>query len=145
VGKALLRLSYNPRTPVTDHYYVLPAGQASGGGTIDPTTFTQKGGNNENGDLCANAFAKASTVNSYWNTNNPDGTNKIYNNKINANLKLPVTVGSGSPYYLVQPEYYYSPPNSQCVLAPSEVVTLPTVTRTITFVNAFKDSNQVRS
>ena len=126
-----------------DHYYVLPPGQTSGGGVINPSTYTQRGGNNENGDLCANAFAKQSTVNSYFNTNNPAKTNAIYQNKINANLKLPVTVGTGSPYYLVQPEYYFSPPNSQCLMAPSELVPLATVTRTLTFVNAFKDTNQV--
>jgi hypothetical protein len=110
------------------------------------TTFTQRGGRaaSDAADLCAYGFGKAGTVPQYYNTNNPSGPAGPYRNAINANLKLPVTVGTGSPYYLVQLLYYYRPPHSQCVLAPSEAIPLANTTRRLTFVNAYPDGNQYR-
>ena len=79
-----------------------------------------------------------------YHTNNVEGGYAAYDNLINANLKLDVTVGSGSPYQLVQQQYVYAPPKSQCALTPINLPSLPapTVESWMTFYNALQDSNQ---
>jgi hypothetical protein len=79
-----------------------------------------------------------------YHTNNVEGGYAAYDNLINANLKLDVTVGSGSPYHLVQQQYVTAPPKSQCAMTPFNLPSLPapTVESWMTFYNAFSDSNQ---
>ena len=127
-----------------DRYYVPPAPVANPAGGA---TFTRRGGAgaSDAADLCAYGFAKAATLHAYYNTNNPAGPAGPYRNAINANLRLPVTIGAGSPYYLLQLLYYYRPPHSQCVLAPSEATLLANTTRRLTFINAYPDGNQYRA
>ena len=92
----------------------------------------------EDGDLCAWSFGSNPT--SQFNTlNTPTFAG---NGEMNANLKLPVTIGTGSPYYLVQMQYVYSPPNSQCAMTPKNLPTLSTTSTAVHYLsvyNAFKD------
>jgi hypothetical protein len=55
-----------------------------------------------------------------------------------------VTVGSGSPYYLLEQQYVTAPPNSQCAMTPFNLPVLPaaTVESWMTFYNAVEDNNQ---
>ena len=58
----------------------------------------------------------------------------VLNNVINANLLI------NGVYYLVQQEYVYSPPNSQCALTTANLPTVPaaTVTSSLSFYNGYK-------
>ena len=58
----------------------------------------------------------------------------VSNNVINANLVL------NGVYYLVQQQYVYSPPNSQCALTAANLPTLPaaTVTSSLSFYNGYQ-------
>ena len=93
--------------------------------------FSAKGGNNENGDLCAWTFGM-NTAQQYLTTN--PSPFAVTNNVINANLVL------NGVYYLVQQQYVYSPPNSQCALTTVSLPTLPTatVTSSLSFYNGYK-------
>ena len=109
--------------------------------TYDPNNnvypWTVHGSGMENGDLCAWSFG--SNPSQQFNTlNSPTFAG---NGQMNANLKLPVTIGTGSPYYLVQMQYVYSPPNSQCAMTQKNLPTLSTSTAVhyLSVYNAFKD------
>ena len=64
----------------------------------------------------------------------PACSRAVLNNVINANLVL------NGVYYLVQQEYVYSPPNSQCALTTANLPTLPaaTVTSSLSFYNGYQ-------
>ena len=58
----------------------------------------------------------------------------VATNVMNANLVL------NGVYYLVQQQYVYSPPNSQCALTTANLPTLPaaTVTSSLSFYNGYQ-------
>ena len=115
-----------------------------GGG---PPTWTAKGGNNENADLCNSLYGQDPTK--LYNTQNAnkmatqDPVTKLW--PFNANIIV------GGKYYLISQEYVYSPNAngvvntglSQCAMTTKNLPALPAATSTMTmsFVNTVNDGN----
>ena len=101
-----------------------------------PPKFSAKGGNNENGDMCAWSYG-TNPANLYLTTNTA-GNLAVKGTSFNANQKV------GDKYFLTQLQYVYAPPNSQCAMDASKLQTLlqPTLSATMSFYNGFQDTNQ---
>ena len=124
------------------HFFETPS--KTGGG---PPSFTQKGGNNENADLCNFLYGQDPTK--LYNTANPnnaaiqDPKTKLW--PFNANVIV------GGKYYLISQQYVYLPNangvvntgNSQCALTAKNLPAIPaaTTTMTMSFTNTINDAN----
>ena len=110
-------------------------------------TFTQKGGNNENADLCSGIYGLDPTK--LYNTANPN--NAVIQDPVTKLWSFNANVIVGGKYYLVSMQYVYSPNTngvvntgkSQCAMTAKNLPALPaaTTTMTMSFTNTINDAN----